>query len=211
MSKPSVTYQQLIDIVYTYICNTCANIDAKYDSLNNCFKYENWDGGIKWVSDKTKISGDGRAAYSTWYRYEIINGTQIDRITASTVGTDLNNLLSNRGITNRNETVPATDLLNVINNLTSFCVSNIWFAKSPFYNSGNSGVIYYKSNNGCPNAKSRTTPTSESHLVTANEIRGTMTGTTVNKDGLFDMVTTYLKSNSYRNGNPRYKVTFWNS
>ena len=212
MSKPSVTYQALRNLVYNYIVNNCINIDAKYDNnLPACFKYEDWDGGTKWTSGKTHIGGGTTASYGAWSRYEIVSGTQINKVVSSTVSSELDAFLSAKGISNQAETVPATDLLNVINNLTSFCVSTIYFAKSPFHDSGNTGFIYYKSNGGYPNSKSRTTPTNESHLVTANEIRGTMTGTTINKDGLFDMVTTYLKSNSYRNGNPRYKVTFFNS
>ena len=200
MSKPSVTYQELRNIVYNYIVNNCANIDARYDSMNASFK-------SGWASGKTLMPGaDNRENYGAWAYYRIYDSTSIAQVAATTVSSELDAFITNNmGISNRAEVIPASDLLNVIRDLTSFCISTIYFAKSPWYTAG---IIYYKSNSGYPNSKVRTTPTADVSLVTANEIRGTMSGSTVNKDGLFDTVTTYLKHNSYRNGNPRYNVQY---
>lgn len=200
MSKPVVTYQNLIDAVYTYIINNCANIDAKYDSMNASFK-GTYDSGssswIPWKSGRTLMpNADSRGDYGAWSYYELVVSTRIAQVTSSTVGTDLNNFVTNQMGASNSQTVPASDLLNAISNLTSFCIASIFFAKSPWYTNG---IIYYKTASSFPGIHTRTSPTAESYLAKVADVNEIM-----------NKITSNLKSNSYRNGNPRYTVKYIN-
>ena len=191
MSKPSVTYKQLRDIIYNYIIANCANVDANYDSMNSSFK-------AGFATGKTSFGSDGRNNYGAWYRREIVSGTEVVQVTASTISTQLDSFFSTRmGISNQNETIPATDFLNTFYNLISFCIARIYFAKSPW---DTTGIIYYKSGTDYPATATRDPATSEALVVKAADV-----------NGLIIKITTWLKSNSYRNGNCRYTVTYSNS
>ena len=191
MSKPSVTYKALRDIIYNYIVANCANIDGNYNNMNSSFK-------AGFITGKTSFGTNGKAGYGAWYQQSIVSGTEIPQVASSTVSSQLDSFFSTQmGITNQNETIPATDFLNTFYNLVSFCIGRIYFAKSPW---DTTGVIYYKSGTDYPATAARDSSTGDLLLVKANDVKG-----------LISKVTTWLKNNSYRNGNCRYTIIFTNS
>lgn len=131
MALGSLTYNDVINGVKTYLKSNCTNI-SNFGGMDACFKSGFVSSG--------QIAGNATA--TTNYSVNITRA--ISQVSAGTVDTDMTNFLSSIGITNVNATLTAGVFFKFINDMISFISTKCVFTVSQY--SSNRFLIYWTGN-----------------------------------------------------------------
>ena len=126
-----ITYNELKNIVVTYIRNNCYNItDAKFNSLPAEFKAG--------YSRLVYNGANGTSDYTS-HAYVSLTGNAVSKV-PDTIEDNITAFLTNAGYTNLNVYITVPEFIAFFDNLISFCARYLKFATSQF--SSESYLIY---------------------------------------------------------------------
>lgn len=134
MSIGNITYGTVVNLVKNWIKTNCVNI-TNFAGIPSVFK--------SGYTSSTVFAGAGTAAVAT-YIYNL-TGNAISSVGVSTVDNDMNNFITTIGINDKlNQPIPASEFINFINDMVSFCSTKVCFTTSQFHNVGY--TVYYPQN-----------------------------------------------------------------
>ena len=128
----SMTYQNIVDTVKTWIKSNCSNI-TKFSEIPNVFK-SGYTTTVQYAGDATSPS-----KYTTK-----ISGNAVSQVATTTVDTDMTNFLTSIGVTNTSKTIPASEFMDFVENMVSFCSTKLAYSISQY--STNKYLIYTTAN-----------------------------------------------------------------
>ena len=156
MALQNITYNEIVETVKNYIKTNCMNI-ANFGAIPAAFK-----AGYT-LSGNISSSGD---RYTSKYVVTITRA--VTQVASSVVDTDMNNFLARINVANKlNNNVPASEFINFINDIVSFCSTKLCFATSQY--NGNRYLIYYTANTSYSSIVSINTNESNK-IVQANDV-----------------------------------------
>lgn len=140
MPLQAITYNDIIALLRNYITANCKNIDNNYNSLPSEFK--------SGYSKRINLTSSG--SIRTYCTESIIKS--VPKVTIGTVNNDINNFLSTIHVTDKlNTNVVASEFIDFINNLVTFCATKLCFATSSYVSSRY--LVYIASNTKYMNIK----------------------------------------------------------
>ena len=121
MRIESVTYQQVVNTVVSWIQTNCSNV-ANYTNMEACFKTGYSSGKVRYAGNDTSPS-----CYTA-----AISSNGVASVASSTVSTDMSNFLSSRGLTDMSKTLPASEFLDFVKNMVVFCSTKVVMVASQY-------------------------------------------------------------------------------
>jgi len=156
MAIQNITYNEIVEAVKNYAKSNCMNI-ANFGAIPAAFK-----AGYS-LSGNISSSGD---KYTSKYVVTITRA--VSQVASSVVDTDMNNFLTRINVVNKlNNNIPASEFINFINDMVSFCSTKLCFATSQYHSGGY--LIYYTANTSYSSAVSITT-NNQLKLIEASDV-----------------------------------------
>lgn len=132
MPIATITYNEVVTLVTNWIKANCVNI-SNYAGMPSCFK----------PGYKVTTRYAGNDSVNATYTVTIVNS--IPQVAATTVDSDMTAFLTSIGANTRlNDTLPASEFINFINDMVTFCATKCAFSVSQY--STSKYLVYNASN-----------------------------------------------------------------
>lgn len=157
MAIASVTYQQVVNTVVSWIQTNCANI-SNYAGIQSYFK-------TGYTSGKVTYAGSGTASLSCHTTTLKSNG--VSSVSAATVTSDMTSFLSTCGLTDLSKTIPTSEFLDFIKDMVVFCSTKVVMVASQY---SSTKYICYDITNTTYNDKMQLDTNSSMKIMEATDI-----------------------------------------
>lgn len=156
MPLQNITYNEIVTQLRSYITTNCKNVDNNFNSLPAVFK--------SGYTKTTNLTNSGSIRSSCIERIT----TYVSRVSSTTINNDINAYLNTIKVTDKlNTNIPASEFIDFINDIVSFCSTKLGFAISSF--DSNEYLIYITKNTVYSNTQS-ITETELMKIIGNNEV-----------------------------------------